>query len=74
MYWVLVDRKGGRVLVTGRPSDVEELGWEVVYETETWDEAYEAALLIADEEDLVLEWYLEDVVKRKKALASLKNS
>ncbi len=74
MYWVLVNRKGGRVLVTGRPSDVMELGdWEVVYKTERWDEAYEVALLIADDDDLILEWYLEDAVKRKKALTSLKS-
>ncbi len=76
MYRVLVDRKGGRVLVTGRPSDVEKLkDWEVVYEAERWDEAYEVALLIADEEDFVLEWYLEEEIGRKKrrALVGLKN-
>lgn len=77
MYWVLVDRRGGRVLVTGRPSDVDELkdlGWDVEYEAERWDEAYEVALLLADEEDYVVEWYLEEEVgEKKRRLASLEN-
>ncbi|MGC8972628.1 MAG: hypothetical protein ACP5KY_00305 [Thermoproteus sp.] len=76
MYWVLVDWKEGRVLVTGRPSDVDELrDWDVAYEAESWDEAYQAALLIADEEDFVVEWYLEEEIgrKTKKRLVGLKN-
>ncbi|KUO84076.1 MAG: hypothetical protein AT711_03375 [Thermoproteus sp. CIS_19] len=77
MYLVLVDWKEGRVLVTGEPSHVEKLeGWDVEYVAESWDEAYQAALLIADEEDFVLEWYLEDEVGRrpvKKRLVGLKN-
>lgn len=76
MKWVLVNLPGRRILVTGRPSDVDELkekGWDVAYEAEDWGDAYEAALLLGEDE-FVIEWYLEEelaTTRPRKAAAQI---
>lgn len=70
MYWVLMNEPRKRILVTGSPGEVDELkeaGWDVVYEAESWDEAYEAALELGGEEYLI-EWYIEDEIKSRRAV------
>ncbi|MBP1449689.1 MAG: hypothetical protein JZD41_06755 [Thermoproteus sp.] len=76
MQWVLVNLPERRILVTGRPSDVDELkekGWDVAYEAEDWGDAYEVALLLGEEE-FVIEWYLEEelaATRPRKAAAQI---
>ncbi|MFB6491444.1 MAG: hypothetical protein TU35_009490 [Thermoproteus sp. AZ2] len=69
MYWVLMNEPQKRILVTGNAVEVDELkeaGWDVVYEADSWDEAYEAALELGGE-DYLIEWYIEDEVKSYRA-------
>lgn len=70
VYRVLVNRKEGRILVTGKEEDLELLakGWELLLESLDWEEAFEYALEIAGDD--IVEWYYDDAVK-KRYLTSL---
>jgi hypothetical protein len=70
VYRVLVNEKEGRILVTGKEEDLRllEEGWDLVFESFDWDEAFDFAVNMADDE--IIEWYYEDAVK-KKLVASL---
>ena len=65
MYRVLVNEKEGRILVTGKEEDLRllEEGWDLVFESFDWDEAFDFAVDMADDE--IIEWYYEDAVKKK---------
>ncbi|MCC6031824.1 MAG: hypothetical protein LM566_02770 [Pyrobaculum sp.] len=65
MYRVLVNEKEGRILVTGKEEDLRLLedGWDLVFESFDWDEAFDFAMDMADDE--IIEWYYEDAVKKK---------
>ncbi|MEM4742735.1 MAG: hypothetical protein QW792_02175 [Pyrobaculum sp.] len=65
MYRVMLNKKNGRILVTGRDSDLAllEEGWELVFESFDWDEAFELAMELADDE--IVEWYYDEAVKNK---------
>ena len=65
MYRVLVNRDQGRILVTGKDKDLRllEEGWELVFESFDWDEAFDFALEMA--EDAVIEWYFDEEVKKR---------
>ena len=65
MYRVLVSRREGRILVTGKERDLRlvEEGWDLVFETFDWEEAFDFAMDIA--EDDIVEWYYDEAVKKK---------
>jgi hypothetical protein len=65
VYRVLVNEKKGRILVTGKEEDLRLLedGWDLVFESFDWDEAFDFAMDMADDE--IIEWYYEDAVKKK---------
>jgi len=65
VYRVLVNEKEGRILVTGKEEDLRllEEGWDLVFESFDWDEAFDFAVNMADDE--IIEWYYEDAVKKK---------
>jgi hypothetical protein len=65
VYRVLVNEKEGRILVTGKEEDLRllEEGWDLVFESFDWDEAFDFAVDMADDE--IIEWYYEDAVKKK---------
>jgi len=65
VYRVLVNEKEGKILVTGKEEDLRLLedGWYLVFESFDWDEAFDFAMGIADDE--IIEWYYEDAVKKK---------
>ncbi|AAL63736.1 hypothetical protein [Pyrobaculum aerophilum] len=65
MYRVLINRNEGRILVTGKARDLKLLheGWELLFESFDWDEAFEYAMKIAKDE--VIEWYYDEEVKKK---------
>jgi hypothetical protein len=65
MYRVLMNEKEGRILVTGKEEDLRLLedGWDLVFESFDWDEAFDFAMDMADDE--IIEWYYEDAVKKK---------
>jgi hypothetical protein len=65
MYRVLMNEKEGRILVTGKEEDLRllEEGWDLVFESFDWDEAFDFAVDMADDE--IIEWYYEDAVKKK---------
>jgi hypothetical protein len=65
VYRVLVNEKEGRILVTGKEEDLRLLedGWDLVFESFDWDEAFDFAMDMAD--DKIIEWYYEDAVKKK---------
>ncbi len=62
-------RKGERILITRREEDLALLaqGWILVGEYRKWEKAFSAALKIAEGEEAVLEWYLEDELESVKA-------
>jgi hypothetical protein len=61
-YRVYVNRRVGRVLVSGKPEDGELIneGWKVIHEEDDWRAAFEFARDYADRHDYILEWYLEE--------------
>jgi hypothetical protein len=61
----MVNRERGRILVTGKDRDLRLLdeGWELVYESFDWEDAFEYAMEIADDE--IVEWYYDEEVKKK---------
>jgi hypothetical protein len=65
VYRVLVNEKEGRILVTGKEEDLRLLedGWDLVFESFDWDEAFDFAMDMANDE--IIEWYYEDAVKKK---------
>jgi hypothetical protein len=65
VYRVLVNEREGRILVTGRERDLRlvEEGWDVVFESFDWDEAFDFAMDMAEEE--IVEWYYDEAVKKK---------
>ncbi|MGC9050695.1 hypothetical protein [Pyrobaculum sp.] len=65
MFRVMVNRERGRILVTGKEKDLGLLdeGWELVYESFDWEDAFEYAMEIADDE--IVEWYYDEEVKKK---------
>ncbi len=65
MYRVLVSRREGRILVTGKERDLRlvEEGWDLVFETFDWEEAFDFAMDFA--EDYIVEWYYDEAVKKK---------
>ena len=65
VYRVLVNEKEGRILVTGKEEDLRllEEGWDLVFESFDWDEAFDFAVDMADDE--IIEWYYEDAVKKR---------
>jgi len=65
VYRVLVSRREGRILVTGKERDLRllEEGWDLVFETFDWEEAFDFAMDIA--EDDIVEWYYDEAVKKK---------
>jgi len=65
MYRVLVNEREGRILVTGRERDLRlvEEGWDVVFESFDWEEAFDFAMDMAEEE--IVEWYYDEAVKKK---------
>jgi hypothetical protein len=60
-----MNEKEGRILVTGKEEDLRLLedGWDLVFESFDWDEAFDFAMDMADDE--IIEWYYEDAVKKK---------
>ena len=60
-----MNEKEGRILVTGKEEDLRllEEGWVLVFESFDWDEAFDFAVNMADDE--IIEWYYEDAVKKK---------
>ncbi len=60
-----MNEKEGRILVTGKEEDLRllEEGWDLVFESFDWDEAFDFAVDMADDE--IIEWYYEDAVKKK---------
>jgi hypothetical protein len=60
-----MNEKEGRILVTGKEEDLRLLedGWDLVFESFDWDEAFDFAMDMAD--DKIIEWYYEDAVKKK---------
>ncbi len=64
MYRIMINKRIGRVLVTGKESDLELIskGWKVIKEFEKWRDAYEYARKVADKLDYILEWYLEEEI------------
>jgi hypothetical protein len=65
VYRVLVSKREGRILVTGKESDLRlvEEGWDVVFESFDWEEAFDFAMDMAEEE--IVEWYYDEAVKKK---------
>jgi len=65
MYRVLINKTLNRILVTGKERDLCLLdeGWEIVYEATDWEEAFEYAMEIADDE--IIEWYYDEAVRKK---------
>jgi len=65
VYRVLVNRSLDRILVTGKERDLRLLdeGWEIVYEAVDWEEAFEYAMEIAEDE--IVEWYYDEAVEKK---------
>jgi len=65
VYRVLVNKSLDRILVTGKERDLRLLdeGWEIVYEAGDWEEAFEYAMEIAEDE--IVEWYYDEAVKKK---------
>ncbi|MEM1598438.1 MAG: hypothetical protein QXP31_05080 [Pyrobaculum sp.] len=65
MYRVLVNKKEGRILVTGKDRDLALLdeGWDLVFESLDWEEAFEYAMEVAEDE--VVEWYYDEQVKKR---------
>jgi len=61
-YRVYVNRRVGRVLVSGKPEDEALIseGWKVIREEGDWESAFEFARDYADRHDYILEWYLEE--------------
>ena len=61
-YRVFVNRRMGRVLVSGKPEDEALIneGWRVIHEEDDWESAFEFARDYADRHDYILEWYLEE--------------
>ncbi|MEZ0319438.1 MAG: hypothetical protein ABWK05_05545 [Pyrobaculum sp.] len=70
MYRVLINKREGRILVTGKEKDLALLdeGWDLAYESLDWDEAFEYAMEVAEDE--VVEWYYDEQVK-KRIISSL---
>jgi len=62
MYRVIIDKRLGRVLVSGKDEDLKltEEGWDIVFSAKRWIEAYEYARQIADKHNYILEWYMEE--------------
>ncbi|MGC9153127.1 MAG: hypothetical protein ACP5GY_05265 [Vulcanisaeta sp.] len=61
-YKVFINRRLGRILVSGKPEDevlINE-GWKVIYEHQDWKNAFAYARDYADKHDYILEWYLEE--------------
>jgi len=65
VYRVLVNKTLDRILVTGKKRDLRLLdeGWEIVYEAGDWEEAFEYAMEIAEDE--IVEWYYDEAVRKK---------
>lgn len=65
VFRVMVNRERGRILVTSKDRDLRLLdeGWELVYESFDWEDAFEYAVEIADDE--IVEWYYDEEVKEK---------
>lgn len=63
-------RRGDRLLISGRDEDLSLVrqGWSVVGEYGRWGKAFSAAVRLAEREDLVVEWYLEEEVASAKPL------
>ena len=63
VFRIYVNEFSGRVLVSGKESDLEliEKGWKIVREFNNWKDAFNYALDIADRFDYVLEWYVDEV-------------
>ena len=61
-YRVYVNRRMGRVLVSGKPEDEALIneGWKVIREEDDWRAAFEFARDYADKHDYILEWYVEE--------------
>ncbi|BDR93350.1 hypothetical protein [Vulcanisaeta souniana] len=61
-YKVFINRKMGRILVSGKSEDLSLIkeGWRIIYEDNDWKNAFEFARDYADKHDYVLEWYLEE--------------
>ena len=64
MFRVYINHIKGRVLISGRRTDIEltRQGWKVVYRTDTWKKAYNYARKLALKYDYILEWYLEEMI------------
>jgi len=61
-YRVYVNRRMGRVLVSGKSEDEALIneGWKVIREENDWRAAFEFAREYADRHDYILEWYMEE--------------
>ncbi|MEZ0248891.1 MAG: hypothetical protein ABWJ97_06430 [Thermoproteus sp.] len=55
-------RKGDRVLITGKKEDLSliEQGWVLLGTYRKWERAFREALRLADSEELIVEWYLDE--------------
>ncbi len=75
-FRIFVNHDKGRVLVSGKESDLELLyqGWELAGTYSTWKEAYKEGRKLADELDYVLEWYIEEELSDSKDRAGFGRS
>ncbi|MEL9990051.1 MAG: hypothetical protein QXP98_03180 [Thermoproteus sp.] len=65
-------RKGDRVLITGKKEDLSlmEQGWVLLGTYKKWERAFREALRLADLEELVVEWYLDEAADSKALKAA----
>jgi len=68
MYYVLINHKLGRILVTGRREDLNLTNedWVIEGEFKDWGKAYDYALKLANTLDYLLEWYFEEMIAYQK--------
>ncbi|OYT27235.1 MAG: hypothetical protein B6V02_00210 [Thermoprotei archaeon ex4572_64] len=73
MYRIMINKRMGRVLVTGKESDLEltNRGWKVVKEFDKWRDAYEYARKVANKFDYILEWYLEEEINSSRSVKEI---
>ncbi|MGC8584118.1 MAG: hypothetical protein ACP5I3_11050 [Thermoproteus sp.] len=69
-----VFRKGDRLLISGRDEDLSLIGqgWAVVGEYDRWERAFSAAVRLAEREELLVEWYLEEEVASARRLKAVR--
>ncbi len=74
MFRVYINHIKGRVLISGRRTDLElaKQGWKIIYKTDSWKKAYNYARKVALKYDYILEWYLEEMITFSEEKVSTK--